>query len=177
MSLAKWRNIIRESDTKDTVTFDIPLLMRLFEYAREEIKDDTELHILVEALVDLGLAGNTLTMGHYSDIIKRTAQFSEPKGYFRNLMDKLDESAKQYDYETMILNPDEEGPDEIEVGLEVRKVGTFIPARFGSPAEFPEAEDIQVFDKRTGESITTKVGDETMSDLFAFVNSEIQEGR
>lgn len=171
MSLTKWLNIVRESNNKDTVTFDIPLLMRLFEYAREEIKSDTELHILVEALVDLGLPGSTLTMAHYDEIMNRTADFKSPKGYFRNLA----EAQKVYDYETWVTNPDEDGPDDIEVGLIVRVVGAFLPARFGNPAEYPEAEDIQVFDKQTGEDITAKLSDSDIEKLYAFVNEEIRD--
>lgn len=63
----------READTmsnpdqKDTVTFDVPLLIRVFELVREDIKTDMDLHNLVERLLSLKDEG-TLTMAHYEKI-------------------------------------------------------------------------------------------------------------
>lgn len=58
---------LKESDQQDTVTLDIPLLVRMLELAREDIKDDATLHHVVERMLDLKNKG-TLTMDHYDFI-------------------------------------------------------------------------------------------------------------
>lgn len=40
-------------DKKDTLTLDVPLMIRLLELSREDIKSDAELHFLVEKLIEL----------------------------------------------------------------------------------------------------------------------------
>jgi hypothetical protein len=52
----------------DTVTVDIPLLIRLLEYAREDAKTDMDLHNVAERLIHLSQEGVTLTMDNYNDI-------------------------------------------------------------------------------------------------------------
>jgi hypothetical protein len=52
----------------DTVTMDIPLMIRLFEYAREDAKTDMDLHDVAERLIKLSAGGQTLTMDNYNDI-------------------------------------------------------------------------------------------------------------
>jgi hypothetical protein len=61
-------NIKVESvDKKDTVTFDIPLLIRVLELAREDIKSDMDLHRVVERLINMRDQG-MLTMDDYDTI-------------------------------------------------------------------------------------------------------------
>jgi hypothetical protein len=56
-------------DHEDTVTLDIPLLIRLLEYAREDAKTDMDLHNVAEKLIDLGNDGKTLSMDDYNSIV------------------------------------------------------------------------------------------------------------
>ena len=58
-----------EVDKKDTVTMDIPLLIRMLELAREDVKTDAELHRVVEKLIDIRNKG-TLTMDDYEFVSK-----------------------------------------------------------------------------------------------------------
>ena len=58
-----------EVDKKDTVTMDIPLLIRMLELAREDIKTDADLHKVVEKLIDIRNKG-TLTMDDYEFVSK-----------------------------------------------------------------------------------------------------------
>jgi hypothetical protein len=61
--------VIKASDDPtDTVTIDIPLLIRLLELAREDIKSDVELHDVVENVLALSKENDVLTMEHYEDI-------------------------------------------------------------------------------------------------------------
>jgi hypothetical protein len=43
----------KNTDAKDTVTLDIPLMIRMLELSREDIHSDAELHHVVERLLDL----------------------------------------------------------------------------------------------------------------------------
>ena len=56
-------------DKKDTVTFDIPLLIRVLELAREDIRTDMDLHRVVEKLINIRKKG-MLTMKDYNYISK-----------------------------------------------------------------------------------------------------------
>ena len=57
-----------EADAKDVVTMDIPLLIRVLEFIREDVKTDMDLHRVVENLIDLRTEG-VLTMEDYDEIV------------------------------------------------------------------------------------------------------------
>ena len=57
----------RSADPEDHVSFDVPLLIRVFELVREGIKSDVELHELVERLIGIRKKG-VLTMEDYNVI-------------------------------------------------------------------------------------------------------------
>lgn len=72
------------TDPKDIVTMDVPLLIRLLEYAREDAKDDVDLHKAAENIVRLSKEAEPdepliLTMNDYDEIIDIT---SEEEGDF-----------------------------------------------------------------------------------------------
>jgi len=53
----------------DTVTVDVPLLIRIMEYAKEDAKTDLDLHNAAERLIELSQEGRTLTMDDYATMI------------------------------------------------------------------------------------------------------------
>jgi len=53
----------------DAIRVDIPLLIRLLEYAREDASGDLDLHDLAEKLVALSDRGRTLTMRDYERVV------------------------------------------------------------------------------------------------------------
>ena len=53
----------------DTVTVDVPLLIRIMEYAKEDAKSDLDLHNAAEKLIELSREGRTLTMDDYDTMI------------------------------------------------------------------------------------------------------------
>lgn len=57
-----------EVDEKDVVSLDIPLMIRVLEYAREDAKTDMDLHRVVENLINLRKEG-VLGMDHYEQIV------------------------------------------------------------------------------------------------------------
>jgi len=54
----------------DTVTVDIPLMIRLLEYAREDAQTDMDLHKVAENLIQLSQEGKTLDMSDYNSIVE-----------------------------------------------------------------------------------------------------------
>ena len=62
-----------ETDAVDTVTLDVPLLIRMLEYAREDAKTDMDLHNVTERMISLAKSG-TLSMEHYNDIVKQAGE-------------------------------------------------------------------------------------------------------
>lgn len=57
------------ADEIDTVTLDIPLMIRLLEYAREDAQTDMDLHNVAEQLIALSKEIGTLTMEQYNSIV------------------------------------------------------------------------------------------------------------
>jgi len=56
----------------DIVTFDIPLLIRLFEFMHETIEDDAELHEIVTNIVNVSkTVDGPMTMEHYNSILNQ----------------------------------------------------------------------------------------------------------
>jgi len=53
--------------TMDKITMDVPLFIRLLEFAREDAKDDMELHTITENALNLG--NKILTMEDYREIV------------------------------------------------------------------------------------------------------------
>jgi hypothetical protein len=59
---------------EDKITVDVPLFIRLLEYAREDAKTDMDLHKVTENAVALSETGKTLTMAQYDAIVKDGGQ-------------------------------------------------------------------------------------------------------
>lgn len=66
-------NVMEAVDKKDTITFDIPLLIRVLEFAREDLKSDINLHKMVERLLNIRGKG-TLSMNEYGVIVKEEVE-------------------------------------------------------------------------------------------------------
>lgn len=58
-----------EMNAPDVVSVDVPLLIRLLEYAREDAKTDMDLHNVAEQLISLSTEGRTLSMDDYDTIV------------------------------------------------------------------------------------------------------------
>lgn len=76
-------------DKIDTVTMDVPLLIRVFELVREDVKTDMDLHNLVERLLSLKDKG-VLTMDDYETI--SAAQSSQDTGQMPKKPEPTDEN-------------------------------------------------------------------------------------
>jgi predicted GNAT family acetyltransferase len=54
---------------QDILKMNVPLFIRLIEYAREDAETDMDLHDVTERLIKLSLKGNLLTMDDYDSIV------------------------------------------------------------------------------------------------------------
>jgi hypothetical protein len=68
--------LVERTDAKDTVTFDIPLLIRVLELTREKIKSDIDLHKMVERLIQIRRKG-ILTMNDYKLITRLREEYKQ----------------------------------------------------------------------------------------------------
>ena len=68
------------ANPRDEVTVDIPLLIRLLEFAREDAQTDMDLHSLADNLINLSPDGNTLTMADYDELVMGLAGDEDAEG-------------------------------------------------------------------------------------------------
>jgi len=88
-------------DAKDTVTMDIPLLIRVLEYAREDAKTDMDLHKVVENLINMRGEGS-LSMDMYDKIVA--------------IKEEIEKLGEVYDIEHMKYINTKEGDKHFEDG-------------------------------------------------------------
>ena len=76
--MLKFKEYITEKivDTRDAISFDIPLLIRVLELTREKIKSDSDLHKMVGRLIKIRNKG-TLTMNDYRLITKLREEYKD----------------------------------------------------------------------------------------------------
>jgi len=58
-------------NSADYISLNIPLLMRVLEYAHEDANDDLDLHFIVERMIDLSANKEVLTMSDYTSIVDK----------------------------------------------------------------------------------------------------------
>lgn len=61
----------------DTIIVNVPLFIRLLEYAKESVKDDVELHVMTERITAICADGKTATMDDYDSIIGKVDEPSD----------------------------------------------------------------------------------------------------
>jgi hypothetical protein len=59
----------QSEDAIDTITMDVPLFIRMLEYAREDAAADVDLHDVTEKAIALNKEKGILSMEDYSDIV------------------------------------------------------------------------------------------------------------
>lgn len=53
----------------DVINIDVPAFLRILELAREEVKDDTDLHDIAQRAAELSQS-HVITMADYKDIVQ-----------------------------------------------------------------------------------------------------------
>jgi hypothetical protein len=70
-----------ETNPTDKITMDVPLFIRMLEYAREDAKTDMDLHDVTEKALALSTSGETLTMANYESIAGKSLNEAEYSGF------------------------------------------------------------------------------------------------
>ena len=73
------------SNPKDVIKLDVPLFIRLLEYAREDAKTDMDLHTLADNIIEMSSEGRVLSMDDY-DYVLQNQEEEELREYFRKRM-------------------------------------------------------------------------------------------
>jgi hypothetical protein len=81
-------------DSVDTVTMDVPLLLRMMEYAREDAQVDMDLHDVAERMISLSKDG-PLSMDDYDSIVSGAEEVDEVSN--KTLSAYTDKAAKERD--------------------------------------------------------------------------------
>jgi membrane protein required for beta-lactamase induction len=68
---------MEQFNPSDKITLDIPLFIRLLEYAREDAKTDMDLHNVAEKAIAASETGNTLTMANYDSLVAGNSEDQE----------------------------------------------------------------------------------------------------
>ena len=63
-------DILNENAGTDKITLDVPLFIRMLEYAKEDAKTDMDLHKVTENILNMSADGKVLTMANYDNIVK-----------------------------------------------------------------------------------------------------------
>jgi hypothetical protein len=73
----RYNTILENMNPKDIITLDVPLFIRLLEYAREDAKTDMDLHNVAERAINLSTEGECLGMQNYDSLIGQTEKLDE----------------------------------------------------------------------------------------------------
>lgn len=65
-------NELKEKPHGDVITLNVPLFIRVLEFAREDAKSDIDLHVFTENALTLLTTKSVLSMEDYELLLKRT---------------------------------------------------------------------------------------------------------
>jgi hypothetical protein len=83
----------KQEDPTDIIAMDVPLFLRMLEYAREDAEQDIDLHKVTERAIEAVKLRGLLSMEDYNDLIGKVQQVDEirliPKDQLDSLAAKL----------------------------------------------------------------------------------------
>jgi hypothetical protein len=79
-AIKKAKTMKEEMNPVDVITMDVPLFIRMMEYAREDAKTDLDLHDIAEKAIALSTSGKVLTMADYGSIFGSMESLNEDWG-------------------------------------------------------------------------------------------------
>lgn len=176
---------VEMENEEDKITVDVPLLIRLLEYAREDSKDDLDLHNVATRMIDLSEKGDTLTMEHYAEIVGKPSILTEETMMFRmdsrTLWSRFAWSLLNY---SIALNSEISGVEQAEARIyaHAAKLGNFIKPYYGDANALALAAALTEFG-RLGVQVmknlkdgipldgTTAQWDKNIEDIATFLSS------
>lgn len=69
-TFAQISRLLKEEQESDCIHLNVPLFIRLLEWAREDAKTDVDLHRVAEKAISLSKTDEPLTMDHYEKLLK-----------------------------------------------------------------------------------------------------------
>lgn len=98
------RPFLEDENPTDKVTMDIPLFLRMMEYAKEDAKTDMDLHDVTERAIALMKEHEYLCMDNYNDLVGGEATGGEqPTNEFKDTAQYGDDSGKNINHEIFQL--------------------------------------------------------------------------
>lgn len=70
-------DLMEEENPIDIVSMDVPLFIRMLEFAREDASTDMDLHDLAQKAIKMSSEGEPLTMMHYDELVSKGAPVSD----------------------------------------------------------------------------------------------------
>ena len=64
-------DLLEEENPVDMICMDVPLFIRMLEFAREDASTDMDLHDVAEKAVKLSAKGQSMTMEHYEELVAK----------------------------------------------------------------------------------------------------------
>ena len=64
-------DLMEEENPIDIVSMDVPLFIRMLEFAREDASTDMDLHDLAQKAIKMSSEGEPLTMMHYDELVAK----------------------------------------------------------------------------------------------------------
>lgn len=70
-------DLMEEKNPIDIISMDVPLFIRMLEFAREDASTDMDLHDLAQKAIKMSTEGEPLTMMHYGELVSKGAPVSD----------------------------------------------------------------------------------------------------
>lgn len=70
-------DLMEEENPIDIVSMDVPLFIRMLEFAREDASTDMDLHDLAQKAIKMSSESEPLTMMHYDELVSKGAPVSD----------------------------------------------------------------------------------------------------
>jgi hypothetical protein len=70
-------DLMEEENPVDIISMDVPLFIRMLEFAREDASTDMDLHDLAQKAIKMSSEGEPLTMMHYDELVSKGAPVSD----------------------------------------------------------------------------------------------------
>jgi len=110
----------------DVVKMDIPLFIRMLEFAREDAVDDEQLHAVTERITKMAAEGNIITMAEYDKIVGASTEEQESKDPNTSKIKKTGHievyESKSKTLESFLQESSEDDSPQVVVYLKVKDV-------------------------------------------------------
>lgn len=91
----------------DIVQLDVPLFIRLLELAREDIKDDADIHDLAQKVIELSKNG-PIDMSSYNELVSFMKQQGSKEGYGDHDIKRFKQIVDLANQDTISTQPQEQ---------------------------------------------------------------------